>query len=67
MSEESEESDVGRCDTSRVMRKLNFCLCENKGADQLCSNCSFRKYVKKNPSWGQTRPEVIKKFHAQLS
>ena len=21
------------------MRKLDFCLCENKGADQLCSNC----------------------------
>ena len=25
---------------SRVMRKLDFCLCENKGADQLCSNCT---------------------------
>ena len=24
---------------SRVMRKQDFCLCENKGADQLCSNC----------------------------
>ena len=24
---------------SRAMRKLNFCLCENKGADQLRSNC----------------------------
>ena len=22
------------------MRKLDFCLCENKGADQLCSNCN---------------------------
>ena len=21
------------------MRKLDFCLCENKGADQLCSKC----------------------------
>ena len=21
------------------MRNLDFCLCENKGADQLCSNC----------------------------
>ena len=21
------------------MRKPDFCLCENKGADQLCSNC----------------------------
>ena len=24
---------------SRVMRKPDFCLCENKGADQLRSNC----------------------------
>ena len=24
---------------SRVMRKLDFCLCENKGADQLRCNC----------------------------
>ena len=24
---------------SRIMRKLDFCLCENKGADQLRSNC----------------------------
>ena len=23
---------------SRVMRKLDFCICENKGADQLCSS-----------------------------
>ena len=23
-----------------VMRKPNFCVCENKGADQLCSNLS---------------------------
>ena len=23
---------------SHVMRKPDFCLCENKGADQLCSN-----------------------------
>ena len=22
------------------MRKLDFCLCENKDADQLCSNCT---------------------------
>ena len=21
------------------MRKLDFCMCENKGADQLCYNC----------------------------
>ena len=25
---------------SRVMRKPTFCICENKGADQLCSNCT---------------------------
>ena len=25
---------------SRVKRKTDFCLCENKGADQLCSNCT---------------------------
>ena len=23
-----------------AMRKMDFCLCENKGADQLCSNCT---------------------------
>ena len=25
---------------SRVVRKLAICICENKGADQLCSNCT---------------------------
>ena len=25
---------------SHVMRKLDFCICENKAADQLCSNCT---------------------------
>ena len=25
---------------SRVIRKPDFCLCENKEADQLCSNCT---------------------------
>ena len=25
---------------SHVVRKLDFCLCENKDADQLCSNCT---------------------------
>ena len=25
---------------SHVMRKLDTCLCENKGAVQLCSNCT---------------------------
>ena len=24
----------------RIMRKKNYCLCENKGVDQLCSNCT---------------------------
>ena len=25
---------------SCIIRKPDFCLCENKGADQLCSNCT---------------------------
>ena len=25
---------------SRVMRNLDFCLCENKGTDQLCNYCT---------------------------
>ena len=25
---------------SLVMRKPDFCICENKGADQLCDNCT---------------------------
>ena len=25
---------------SHVMRKPAFCICENKGADQLCNNCA---------------------------
>ena len=28
-----------RCHLSRAMRKTDFCLCENKGADQLRTNC----------------------------
>ena len=24
---------------SHIVRKPDFCQCENKGADQLCSNC----------------------------
>ena len=27
-------------DLSRIMTKLDFCICENKAADQLCSNCT---------------------------
>ena len=30
---------------SRVMRKLDFCLCENKGADQLRSNCEADQHL----------------------
>ena len=25
---------------SHIMRKPDFCLCDNKDADQLCSNCT---------------------------
>ena len=28
--------------TKHAMRKPDFCICKNKGADQLCSNCCFR-------------------------
>ena len=31
---------IGIVIMSCVMRKLEFCLCKNKGADQLCSNCT---------------------------
>ena len=27
------------------MRKSNFCLCENKGADQLCGNCEADQHL----------------------
>ena len=30
---------------SRVMRKPGFCLCENKGADQLRSNCEADQHL----------------------
>ena len=30
---------------SHVMRKPDFCLCENKDADQLCSNCKARQHL----------------------
>ena len=29
--------------TSRVMRKPDFCICENKDADQLRGNCEANK------------------------
>ena len=31
--------DINQYYLSRVLRKPDFCLCENKGADQLRSNC----------------------------
>ena len=36
------ESDVSvlTCQLSRVVRNPAFCICENKGADQLCSICT---------------------------
>ena len=40
-----------RCDiktvthVSRVMKKLDFCLGENKGADQLRSNCEADQHL----------------------
>ena len=33
---------------SRVMRKLDFCLCENKGVDQLHSNCEADQQLRSN-------------------
>ena len=30
---------------SRIVRKLEFCLSENKGADQLCSNCEADQHL----------------------
>ena len=30
---------------SLIMRKPYFCLCENKGADQLCSNCTTDQHL----------------------
>ena len=27
------------------MRKPDFCLCENKGADQLCKNCTADQHL----------------------
>ena len=32
--------NFGKYVMSRVMRKSYYCLCENKCADQLCSNCT---------------------------
>ena len=33
------------CHMSRIMRKPDFCICENKGADQLCSNCTADQHL----------------------
>ena len=32
------EIDIVYCEMSRIVRKPDFCLCENKGADQLRGN-----------------------------
>ena len=32
-------------DISRIVRKPDFCLCENKGADQLRSNCEADQHL----------------------
>ena len=32
-------------DMSHIMRKPTFCICENKGADQLCSNCTADQHL----------------------
>ena len=37
---ESSTSQVCTQHMSLVVRKLAFCICENKDADQLCSNCA---------------------------
>ena len=28
-----------------LFRRQDFCLCENKGADQLCSNCTADQHL----------------------
>ena len=39
------EVGVGGITLSWVMRKTTFCICENKGADQLRSNCEISTFV----------------------
>ena len=49
------------------MRKPEFCLCKNKGADQLCSNCtadqcfcfSLHAYYNSSATYNQTFKIVI--------
>ena len=57
---------------SHVMRKQTFCLCENKGSDQLCSNrnceADQRLFATRlvqflyflNPNFGGLRGRVVK-------
>ena len=33
-------TSTSTCYMNRFMRKPDLCLCENKGAEQLCSNCT---------------------------
>ena len=44
VSESDEESTVVSYLT-RVLRSIDFALCENKGADQLCSNCTADQHL----------------------
>ena len=37
--------DLEEDNFSHVMRKPDFCLCKNKGADQLCSNCKADQHL----------------------
>ena len=47
---------------SRVMRKTDFCLCENKGADQLRSNCEADQRLCFRFTDSTTRPLLIPKI-----
>ena len=43
LNKKKKKENMHFCDVAQlglVTRKLEFCLCENKGADQLSSNCT---------------------------
>ena len=44
---------------SRIVRKRDYCLCENKGADQLCSNCEADQRLCFR-YWDSTIPLLLK-------
>ena len=48
----------GTC-LSHVMRKTDFCLCENKDTDQLCSNCTADQCLCFR-YWDSTIPLLLK-------